>query len=285
MGTVSADHLDYIDEEDARLLARSDTSPRCCSARCHLGSYRAASLIEAGAAVPLATDYNPGTSPTCNMQIIMSLACSQMRMTPAEAFSAATINGAHALRLGHRVGSIETGKRADLVMFDASDYREIPYHFGVNLVAMTMKGGQVLYRKRTGHGKRELIECVPNFSEGRERNCRGSGRRGAHVPAWWLDQEMDADTTVRVDPGRRARGRLRGRHPRGWQGRRADRPQSPSRRGIRASEPPMFVPFVPVEGVALEECVRIAAAWAKRSGGASRFPSISTRRPRAGPAA
>jgi imidazolonepropionase len=151
MGTVSADHLDYIDEEDARLLARSDTIATLLpGAVFHLGLDRyapARSLIEAGAAVALATDYNPGTSPTCNMQIIMSLACSQMRMTPAEAFSAATINGAHALRLGHRVGSIETGKRADLVMFDASDYREIPYHFGVNLVAMTMKGGQVLYRK------------------------------------------------------------------------------------------------------------------------------------------
>jgi imidazolonepropionase len=151
MGTVSADHLDYIDEEDARLLARSDTIATLLpGAVFHLGLDRyapARSLIEAGAAVALATDYNPGTSPTCNMQIIMSLACTQMRMTPAEAFSAATINGAHALRLAHRVGSIETGKRADLVMFDASDYREIPYHFGVNLVAMTMKGGQVLYRK------------------------------------------------------------------------------------------------------------------------------------------
>jgi imidazolonepropionase len=151
MGTVSADHLEYIDDEDVRLLGRSDTIATLLpGAVFHLGLDRyppARPLIEAGAAVALATDFNPGTCPTCNMQIVMSLACSQMRMTPAEAFVAATINGAHALRLGRRVGSIETGKRADLVMFDASDYREISYQFGVNLVAMTMKNGRVLYRK------------------------------------------------------------------------------------------------------------------------------------------
>jgi imidazolonepropionase len=79
--------------------------------------------------------------------MILSLACAQMRMTPAEAFTAATINGAHALRCADYVGSIETGKQADLVMFDVPDYREIPYHFGVNLVAMTMKNGKILYRK------------------------------------------------------------------------------------------------------------------------------------------
>jgi imidazolonepropionase len=104
-------------------------------------------MVEAGVAVALATDFNPGTSPTYSMQMILSLACSQMRMTPAEALAAATINGAHALRCADHVGSIEAGKDADLVIFDAPDYREIPYHFGVNLVAMTIKRGQVLYRE------------------------------------------------------------------------------------------------------------------------------------------
>ncbi len=151
MGAASADHLDRIDDEDARLLASSNTVATLLpGAVFHLGldCYPPArKLIEAAAAVALATDYNPGTSPTYSMQIILSLACSQMRMTPAEAFTAATINGAHALRCGDRVGSIETGKQADLVMFDVPDYREIPYHFGVNLVAMTMKNGVVLYDK------------------------------------------------------------------------------------------------------------------------------------------
>jgi imidazolonepropionase len=148
MGAVSADHLDYSEDDDARMLAGSATIATLLpGAVFHLGLERyapARALIDAGAAVALATDFNPGTSPTCNMQIILSLACTQMRMTPAEAITAATINGAHALACGDRVGSIEAGKRADLVMFDTSDYREIPYHFGVNLVAMTMKKGAVL---------------------------------------------------------------------------------------------------------------------------------------------
>jgi imidazolonepropionase len=151
MGAASADHLDRLSDDDIRTLAASDTIATLLpGAVFHLGLDRyppARELLNAGAAVALATDYNPGTSPTYNMQMILSLACSQMRMTPAEAFCAATINGAHALRCADRTGSVETGKQADLVMFDVPDYREIPYHFGVNLVAMTMKQGAVLYRK------------------------------------------------------------------------------------------------------------------------------------------
>jgi imidazolonepropionase len=151
MGAASADHLDYSEDEDARLLAASDTVATLLpGAVFHLGLDRyppARAFIEAGAAVALASDYNPGTCPTCNMQIILSIACAQMRMTPAEAFSAATINGAHALRLADRVGSIETGKQADLVMFDVPDYRDVPYYFGVNLVVLTMKNGKVLCQK------------------------------------------------------------------------------------------------------------------------------------------
>jgi imidazolonepropionase len=78
---------------------------------------------------------------------VLSLACHRLRLTPAEAVSAATINGAHAVGLAERVGSIETGKQADLVFFDVPDYREIPYHLGLSMVAMTMKRGVVLYRR------------------------------------------------------------------------------------------------------------------------------------------
>lgn len=146
---ASVDHLERINRADIRALAASDT---ICTllpgAVFHLGksSYAPArALIEAGAAVALATDFNPGTSPTVSMPMILSLACTQMRMTPAEAIAAATINGAHALRRADLLGSLEAGKQADLCAFELSDYREIPYYFGVNLCRLTIKRGQVIY--------------------------------------------------------------------------------------------------------------------------------------------
>ena len=146
---TSVDHLERINRADIRALAASDT---ICTllpgAVFHLGksSYAPArALIEAGAAVALATDFNPGTSPTVSMPMILSLACTQMRMTPAEAIAAATINGAHALRRADLLGSLEAGKQADLCAFELSDYREIPYYFGVNLCRLTIKRGQVIH--------------------------------------------------------------------------------------------------------------------------------------------
>jgi imidazolonepropionase len=102
-------------------------------------------LIEAGAIVALATDYNPGTSPTMSMPMVLSLACSQLRMTPAEVITAATIHGAYALRREKRIGSLGVGKLADLAVFDVADYREIPYYFGMNTCWMTMKRGVVVH--------------------------------------------------------------------------------------------------------------------------------------------
>lgn len=149
MGAVSVDHLEQANEEDAAALARSNTIATLLPGSVfHLGLTRyapARMLIESGAAVALATDFNPGTSPTLSMPMIISLACNQMRMTPAEAVSAATINGAHALRMADRVGSLEYGKQADLLFLNASDYREIPYYFGLNLVAATMKKGRIIH--------------------------------------------------------------------------------------------------------------------------------------------
>jgi imidazolonepropionase len=78
--------------------------------------------------------------------MVLSLACAEMRMTPAECISAATINGAHALRMAGSAGSLEVGKQADIAIFSVSDYREIPYHFGVNQVAMAIKRGEVIYK-------------------------------------------------------------------------------------------------------------------------------------------
>lgn len=149
LGAASCDHLERVNQADIRALARSNTVatllPGCDF---YLGLRRyapARSLIDAGAIVALATDYNPGTSPTLSMPMILSLACSQLRMTPAEAISAATINAAYALRRKKSIGSLEVGKQADLAVFDVNDYREIPYYFGVNKCWMTIKNGQIIY--------------------------------------------------------------------------------------------------------------------------------------------
>ncbi len=151
LGAASCDHLEQISKADVRALAKSNTVatmlPGCDF---HLGLRKyapARELIEAGAIVGLATDYNPGTSPTMSMPMILSLACSQLRMSPAEAIAAATINAAYSLLRDHKIGSLETGKQADIAIFDVEDYREIPYYFGVNKCWMTLKKGQPVFRK------------------------------------------------------------------------------------------------------------------------------------------
>jgi len=151
LGAASADHLEQADANDAAALGRSSTVATLLPGSVfHLGLERYAParlLIENGAAVALATDFNPGTSPTCSMPLVLSLACTNMRMSPAEAISAATINGAHAVGRAESVGSLEQGKQADVILLNADDYREIPYSFGVNLVDMTIKRGAVIYRQ------------------------------------------------------------------------------------------------------------------------------------------
>jgi len=133
---ASFDHLDCVSDEDIAQLARRDVVATLLPGANYflgLGAYPPArKLLDAGAAVALATDYNPGTSPTLNMQFIVSLACTQMRMSPAEAITAATYNGACALKLQDRKGSLEPGKDADLTIFDLRDWREIAYWFGGN---------------------------------------------------------------------------------------------------------------------------------------------------------
>lgn len=151
LNAASADHLEKIDDGDVRALALSNVVctllPGCCFhlGLAHFGPGR--QLIDAGAVVGLATDFNPGTSPTLSMSMILSLACTQMRLTPAEAIAAATINPAYSLRAHDRAGSLEVGKYADLAAFDVDDYREIPYYFGVNLCSWTMKRGAVIHGK------------------------------------------------------------------------------------------------------------------------------------------
>jgi imidazolonepropionase len=142
---ASLDHMDHVNDADLPTLAQSDTVATFVpGANYFLGLSRypdARRFIDSGVAVALATDYNPGSSPTLSMPMAMSLACTHMKMSPAEAIAAATINGAWALRFADRKGSVEAGKDADLAVFDASDYREIPYWFGANRCALTIMNG------------------------------------------------------------------------------------------------------------------------------------------------
>jgi imidazolonepropionase len=102
-------------------------------------------LIDGGAAVALASDCNPGTCPTENLPLVGAMACAQMRMLPAEAVAALTLNAAAALGRSDRLGSLEVGKRADLVVCDVPDYRHLFYHFGVNHVEQVIKRGRVVH--------------------------------------------------------------------------------------------------------------------------------------------
>jgi imidazolonepropionase len=142
---ASLDHMDHVNDGDLPLLARGNTVATLVpGANYFLGLDRfppARKLIDAGVAVALATDYNPGSSPTPSMPFVLSLACTHMKMSPTEAVSAATINGAHALRLQDRKGSIESGKDADIAVFDAIDYREVAYYFATNRCAFTVLNG------------------------------------------------------------------------------------------------------------------------------------------------
>ncbi len=145
---ASFDHMDHVSEDDIAHLAKHNTVATLVpGANYFLGlkEYpRARNLIDAGVPVALATDYNPGTSPTLSMPMAMSLACTHLKMSPAEAIAAATINGAWALRVADRKGSLEAGKDADLAVFAVDDYREIPYWFGINRCLMTAMHGTLI---------------------------------------------------------------------------------------------------------------------------------------------
>ncbi|WP_447984840.1 imidazolonepropionase [Nitrospira sp. Nam74] len=153
LGAVSVDHLDHVKADDMRRMSKSGTIATLLpGTTLHLGDTRyppARKLIDNGVPVAVATNFNPGSSPCLNMQLMLSLACSYMHMSPEEAIVAATINGAHAVKRGERMGSLEVGKQGDLVMMDVSDYREIPYFFGMNHCMHVVKNGLVVWSK--GH--------------------------------------------------------------------------------------------------------------------------------------
>jgi imidazolonepropionase len=107
----------------------------------------ARAMIEAGLAVVLATDFNPGSSPTPSMTMALSLAATHLKLTPAEAITAATINAAHSLNRGGELGSLEAGKRADFVVHDCTDYRELAYFFGVEHAREVFIGGRRVFAR------------------------------------------------------------------------------------------------------------------------------------------
>ncbi len=132
---ATADHLEKTDEQGIAAMKSAGVQPVLLPGSVYaLGSSgypRAREMIEAGLAVVLATDFNPGSSPTASMPMILSLACTQMKMSPPEAVTAATMNAAHSLNRGNKVGSLEPGKLANFSVFDCADYRELAYWFGI----------------------------------------------------------------------------------------------------------------------------------------------------------
>jgi imidazolonepropionase len=144
---ASFDHMDHVGEDDIRRLSKLETVATLVpGANYFLGLEKfppARKLIDAGVAVALATDYNPGSSPTPSMPFVLSLACTHLKMSPAEAIAAATINGAWSLRLHESKGSIEPGKDADLAVFDVADYRETAYWIASNRCAFAVLKGAV----------------------------------------------------------------------------------------------------------------------------------------------
>lgn len=147
--TTTADHLEHTDSKGIAALRTAGVQPVLLPGSVFaLGSNRypaAREMIEAGLAVVLATDFNPGSSPTPSMTMIHSIASTQMKMTPAESITASTINAAYSLNRGNELGSLEQGKIADFVIHDANDYRELAYFFGVEHPWRVFAGGQPAY--------------------------------------------------------------------------------------------------------------------------------------------
>jgi len=145
---VSADHLEFISDSGIEKMKQSGTiAVLLPGAVFGLGKDNyppARKMIDMGLPVALATDFNPGSSFTESMPVILSLACLRMKLTPAEVITAATVNSAYAIDKEDSIGSLEPGKKADIVIWDVKSYKEIPYHFGVNLVDKVIKNGEVI---------------------------------------------------------------------------------------------------------------------------------------------
>ncbi len=145
LGAATADHLEHTDAAGIEAMRESGVQPVLLPGSVYaLGLKKypdARAMIEAGLAVVIATDFNPGSSPTPSMPMILSLASTQMKMTPAEAITATTINAAYSLERGGEIGSLEPGKLADFVIHDCTDHRELGYFFGIQSAQAVYIGG------------------------------------------------------------------------------------------------------------------------------------------------
>ena len=149
LAATTADHLEKTDGQGIAVLKKANVQPVLLPGSVYaLGSTsypRAREMIESGLAVVLATDFNPGSSPTPSMPTVLSLACTQMKMSPAEAVTAVTINAAHSLDRGDKIGSLEPGKLANIAVFDCADYRELAYWFGIPQTHAVFVNGERVY--------------------------------------------------------------------------------------------------------------------------------------------
>jgi imidazolonepropionase len=149
LGATTADHLEKTDEQGIAALKAASVQPVLLPGSVYaLGSTsypRAREMITAGLAVVLATDFNPGSSPTPSMPMILSLACTQMKMSPTEAITAATTNAAYSLNRGDQIGSLEPGKLANFAVFDCEDHRELAYWFGIPQTRSVYVKGECVY--------------------------------------------------------------------------------------------------------------------------------------------
>ena len=151
MGAATADHLEHTQSEGIEAMKRARTQPVLLPGSVYaLGSTRypdARAMIAAGLGIVLATDFNPGSSPTPSMPTILSIACTHMKVAPSEAITAATINAAYSLGRGGRIGSLEAGKRADFAIHDCGDYRDLAYFFGIEHAWLVAAGGDAVFRR------------------------------------------------------------------------------------------------------------------------------------------
>ena len=151
IGAVSADHLVNISDEGIKQLAAKNVTPILLPGTTFFlmkDEYAPArKMIESGCHVAIATDYNPGSSTTQNMQLIWTLGCLKLKMLPTELLWASTLTAAKSLNLENEIGSIEEGKWADLILLDIPNLDYLPYHYGVNHVQMTIKRGRIVYQK------------------------------------------------------------------------------------------------------------------------------------------
>lgn len=151
IGAVSGDHLAVTSDEGIQKLANSNTIGVILPGTSfYLGKNdyaRAREMIDQGAAIALATDFNPGSSVTENLQLIMAIAAIRLHLSPAEIWHAVTVNAAHAINRGNQVGSLAVGRAADIVIWDVPNHLYIPYHYGVNHVNKVFKNGNIIYER------------------------------------------------------------------------------------------------------------------------------------------